>query len=92
MVKVINFLKRFVPAFVEVRSLYWVEKGREMDWELADIFHMIDTEQYARATIRILAFKRTWMHGRKLPNWLAEKSTAVTRAETMVGFLEQSEL
>ncbi len=51
--KVIEFLKRLLPAYIEVRSLYWVEQGQEMDKDLELIFHLIDAGQYTAAARKV---------------------------------------
>lgn len=84
--KLINFFKRWLPAYIEVRSLYWVERGREMDLDLRVIFDLIDNDRYGAAFSKIGKFKRKW-DGIPLPLWLCEKRSEVCRAEAMVNFL-----
>ena len=82
----INFLKRLLPAYIEVRSLYWVEQGQEMDKDLEMIFHLIDAGQYTTAAFELEKFREKW-DGRKLPLWLSLKSAEACRAEAMLNFL-----
>jgi len=37
-----NWIKKLIPAYLEIRSLYWVEYGQRMDQELEEIFKNID--------------------------------------------------
>lgn len=86
LINLINFLKRLLPAYIEVRSLYWVEQGEEMNSELGAIFDMIDTDQYTEAASKLEQFHKKW-DGRKLPLWLSLKSAEACRGEAMLNFL-----
>lgn len=84
--KIVTFFKRLLPAYIEVRSLYWVERGQEMDEDLKLIFHLIDTDQYTDAASKLEQFNEKW-DGIQLPRWLCEKRSEACRGEAMLNFL-----
>lgn len=86
MVNLINFFKRLLPAYIEVRSLYWVERGQEMDGDLELIFHLIDTGQLTVAAFKLEQFNKKW-DGIILPHWLCVKRSEACRGEAMLNFL-----
>jgi hypothetical protein len=56
----INWLKKLIPGYIEIRSLYWVEHGKEMDNALEKIFYAIDTDKYDEAEVLIKKFESTF--------------------------------
>jgi hypothetical protein len=82
-----NWLTKLFPAYIEIRSLYWVKYEKQMDKALEDIFHQIDIDDYKRAQELIDVFQSTFTQG-GVPEWVAIKYAEVYRASSMVSFLK----
>jgi hypothetical protein len=82
-----NWIKKLIPAYIEIRSLYWVEHEKQMDRALGDIFYQIDEDNYEKAQILIDAFERKFSQG-EVPHWVAIKYAEIYRASSMVNFLK----
>jgi hypothetical protein len=81
-----NWIKKLVPAFIEVRSLYWVQKHREMTKELEAIFLAIDMDLYDRASDLVETFEEKWS-AIKTPEWMRNTRAQLSSATTMLYFL-----
>ncbi len=82
-----NWIKRLIPAYIEIRSLYWIGVEKEMDRDLGDIFHQIDEDNYEKAQILIDAFERKFSQS-GVPHWIGIKYAEIYRAISMVNFLK----
>lgn len=82
-----NWLKKLIPAYIEIRSLYWVEHEKQMDKALEEIFHQIDIDDYKKAQELIDVFEKTFTQS-GVPMWVALKYAEIYRATSMVGFLK----
>ena len=78
-----NWIKRLIPVWIEVRSLYWVEYGKEMDSDLSKIFGAIDDNRYAEAQELIDKFESRYTQGEG-PLWIGLKYSAIYRASSML--------
>ena len=81
-----NWIKKLIPAYIEIRSLYWIEIEREIDNDLVAIFNKIDEDNYKNAKSLIEDFRRKW-DGKKYPEWIEETYAQICRAQSMVDFL-----
>jgi hypothetical protein len=81
-----NWIKKLIPAYLEIRSLYWVEYGQRMDQELEEIFKNIDEDNFVPAQDLILSFESTYIQN-GVPNWIAVKFAQIHRAQSMLHFL-----
>ena len=81
-----NWLKKIIPAYIEIRSLYWVKYEKQMDKALDDIFYQIDTDDYKKAQELIDVFKSTFTQN-GVPEWVAIKYAEVYKASSMVNSL-----
>jgi hypothetical protein len=81
-----NWLKKLIPVYIEIRSLYWVKYEKQMDKALEDIFHQIDIEDYKKAQELIDVFKSTFTQN-GVPVWVTLKYSEIYRASSMVSFL-----
>lgn len=82
-----NFIKRLIPGRIIVRSLYWVEREKEMVSELKTIFHCIDYDKFSQAQWLIEKFHEKW-DGIYKPTWLSlETECQIYRAEAMLNIL-----
>jgi predicted P-loop ATPase len=81
-----NWLKKLIPSYLEIRSLYWVEHGKQMDIKLGNIFDAIDEDNYVKAKELINEFESEFSQG-GVPNWIAIKYAEIYRAKSMVAFL-----
>lgn len=81
-----NWIKKLIPAYLEIRSLYWVEYGQRMDQELEEIFKNIDEDNFVQAQDLILSFESTYIQN-GVPNWIAVKFAQIHRAQSMLHFL-----
>jgi hypothetical protein len=84
--KVMNWLKKLIPVYIEVRSLYWVKYEKQMDEALKDIFHQIDIGDYKKSQELIDVFESTFTQN-GVPGWVALKYSEVYRATSMLNFL-----
>lgn len=52
-------IKKLIPAYFEIRSLYWVQYEKAMNEELKSIFEKIDIDDYSAAEnlIKMILFK-----------------------------------
>ena len=82
-----NWLKKIIPAYIEIRSLYWVEYGKTMDAALKEIFHQIDEDNYDNALTLIFKFESTFTQF-GVPHWIALKYSEIYKAVYMVDFLK----
>jgi len=81
-----DWIKKLIPAYIDVRSLYWVRHEKKMDLALGDIFDAIDKDDYEKAKILIKEFESTFSQG-GVPNWVAKKYAEIYRAKSMLSFL-----
>jgi len=88
MEKVINFIKMFIPAYVEFRSLYWIQYNAKMDSALTEIFNSIDEDQYEKADNLITDFELKFNQNRTGPLWVGIKYSEIYRAKSMLDFLK----
>ena len=58
-----NWIKKLIPAYVEIRSLYWVQQGRKMELALINIFDAIDDDRYEEAKRLITIFESEFSQG-----------------------------
>jgi hypothetical protein len=78
-----NWIKRLIPAWIEVRSLYWVEYGKEMDAALHKIFGAIDDDRYDEAQELINEFESRFNQSDG-PFWCGIKYAEIYRASSML--------
>lgn len=82
-----DFIKRLIPGHITVRSLYWVQRQKEMESELRTIFHCIDNDKFAQCQWLIEKFHEKW-DGMRKPLWLSlEIESQIYRAEAMLNIL-----
>lgn len=81
-----NWIKKLVPASIEVRSLYWVQKHDQMIEEVREIYNAIDTDAYEVAEELIENFDKRWSSIRT-PKWTYATQAEASRAKTMLHFL-----
>jgi hypothetical protein len=86
----INWLKKMLPAYIEIRSLYWVQVGSKMESSLKCIFDSIDKDDYQQAKVLIKEFESVFTQN-EAPNWIAGKYSEIQRAKSMITFLESPE-
>lgn len=84
--KIKDFFKLLIPAYIEIRSLYWIEKSIVMNNELSEIFHKIDQSDFSVARLLIEEFEKKY-EGMKCPNWVGEIHSQIHRANSMLVFL-----
>lgn len=82
-----NWIKKLIPAYIEIRSLYWVEYGKKMDCALKEIFGAIDNEKYEEAEILIKRFESTFSQ-QGVPFWIAIKYAEIYRAISQLAFFK----
>ena len=87
MEKVINFIKMFIPAYVEFRSLYWIQYRYKMESALTEIFNSIDEDQYEKADNLIADFESKFNQSTG-PKWVGIKYSEIYRAKSMLDFLK----
>jgi hypothetical protein len=85
-----NWIKKLIPAYFEIRSLYWVEHGQKMEDTLEAIFNSIDNDDYVEANKLIMKFESTFSQS-GVPFWIAEKYAEIYKAKTMLVFLQSEE-
>jgi hypothetical protein len=78
-----NWIKKIIPAYIEIRSLYWVAREKQMDKELSDIFQKIDQDKYEEAKKLIIIFENTYSQN-GVPNFIGEKYAEIYRAKSMI--------
>ena len=81
--KNMNWLKKLIPVYLEIRSLYWVERGKQMDTKLGYIFDAIDEDNYVKAKELINEFELEFTQS-GVPNWIGIKYAEIYRAKSMV--------
>ena len=82
-----NWIKKLIPAYVEIRSLYWVQQGRKMELALINIFDAIDDDRYEEAQRLITIFESEFSQG-GVPFWIAVKYAEIYKAKSMLFFLD----
>jgi hypothetical protein len=81
-----NWLKKLIPGYLEIRSLHWVEQGKLMDIKLGIIFNAIDEDNYMTADALIKEFESEFTQN-GVPNWIGIKYSEIYRAKSMLTFL-----
>jgi hypothetical protein len=81
-----NWIKKLIPAKIEIRSLYWVNIQKEMESDLESIFNKIDEDNYKDAKSLIEGFRHKW-DGKKYPEWVWDTYAEWSKAQSMVDFL-----
>jgi hypothetical protein len=81
-----KWLKKLIPRYLEIRSLYWVEQGKLMDIKLGIIFNAIDEDNYMTADALIKEFESEFTQN-GVPNWIGIKYSEIYRAKSMLTFL-----
>jgi hypothetical protein len=82
-----KWIKKLIPVYIEIRSLYWVEHGKKMDEALGDIFDAIDNDNYDFALKSIIKFENEFSQG-GVPEWIGVKYSEIYRAISMINFLK----
>lgn len=82
-----NWIKKLIPAYIEIRSLYWVEYAKILDADLREIFNMIDEDKYKEANELIEIFDKKYNQG-FAPEWVDMLIADIYRAKSMLVFLE----
>ena len=85
--KILTLIQKCIPAYIEVRSLYWVNYEKQIDDELSEIFKLIDEDKYTEAKALLEIFDKTHSQG-MVPYWVALKLSESVRAGSMISFLE----
>jgi hypothetical protein len=76
-----DWIKKLIPFYIEIRSMYWVEYGIKMDTALGDIFDALDHDLYAKASRLIEDFETTFTQS-GVPYWIAVKYSEIYRAKS----------
>lgn len=77
-----NWIKKIIPAYIEFRSLYWVEYGAKMELALEAIFDNIDNDDLEASSKLIIEFESQFTQ-QGVPNWIAIKYAEIYRAKSM---------
>lgn len=80
-------IKKLIPAYFEIRSLYWVQYEKAMNEELKSIFEKIDMDDYSAAENLIKEFELKHHQG-TVPLWVGLKMAEIHRAQSMLVFLK----
>jgi hypothetical protein len=78
-----NWLKKLIPVYFEIRSLYWVNLEKQMDDDLGDIFDSIDEENYLKAKWLIEEFEFKYTQS-GVPYFVAIKYAEIYRAKSYI--------
>lgn len=84
---IIKWFKKLIPGYIEIRSMYWVEYGKEMDADLSAIYHQIDIDDYDRAERLTKLFSEKYTQF-DVPEWVALKYSEIYRAISMIQFMK----
>jgi hypothetical protein len=82
----LNFFKKCMPVYIEIRSLYWIEIGKQMDVKLKLIFTAIDMGDYVNAENYIVEFESEFTQN-GVPNWIGVKYAEIYKVKSMITFL-----
>lgn len=77
-----NWLKKIIPAYIEFRSLYWVQYGAKMELALEVIFDNIDNDNLEEANKLITEFESQFTQS-GVPDWIAVKYAEIYKAKSM---------
>lgn len=81
-----NWIKKLIPGFIEVRSLYWIQYNAKMERALVGIFAALDDDQYDKARDLILEFKKNFSQ-QNVPHWVALNYAEIYKATSMYSFM-----
>lgn len=72
-----NWIKKLIPAYISIKSLYTIEQERLLSKELSTLFELIDNDEYinARSTLTLLKLK------------YGDSVADLSRAEAILNFL-----
>jgi len=81
--------KELIPWDIKIKSLYWVQKEKEINKDLEDIFYLIDQDAYADARLLKDYFFDKWtLISHNAPEWFQlDYIPEFSRAEAMLNFL-----
>ena len=86
-----NWIKKLIPAYIEIRSLYWVQYYKQMNLELEHIFNLIDNDHYHDAQEAINGFNYKHSQG-TVPMWVALEMAKIHKAQAMINFLASQDI
>jgi hypothetical protein len=84
--QILTLIQKCIPAYIEIRSLYWVNYEKAMDSALKQIFQAIDEDQYTEAQELINEFESRFNQSDG-PLWCGIKYAEIYRASSMLTFL-----
>lgn len=82
-----NWLKKLIPGYIEIRSLYWVEYDKIMGNKLHHIYNQIDNGNYELAEKLVKSFQEEYQQI-KVPNWVGLNMASIHGAISMLNFLK----
>ena len=89
--KIITYLTKLIPFSIKIKSLYWVNKEKEINFDLSILFNLIDTDKYDEAEIKLETLKTKW-YSIESPHWFQlEWLSKFAKAEAMLNFLTSKE-
>jgi hypothetical protein len=82
----LKFIFKFIPVYVEFRSLYWVQIEKQMKKDILQIFSLIDADRYQDAQWLIDAFETRYYKYEivKKPEFVSRTMSEIHRAQAMV--------
>jgi hypothetical protein len=85
--RILTLVKKCIPTYIEIRSLYWVEYGKQLDVDLREISNLIDEDKYKEAHELIDIFDKKYNQS-FVPYWVSIKISEIYRAKSMLVFFE----
>jgi hypothetical protein len=82
-----NWIKKLIPAYIEIRSLYWVEYAKKVETDLREIFNLIDEDKYKEAEYLIKIFDKKYNQS-LVPKWVGFRIAEIHRANSMLIWLQ----
>jgi len=72
-----DWIKKLIPAFIQVKSLYTIQREKTIDNELTVLFGLIDKDKYVEAEKELIILKAKY--GDTVPE--------LSKASSMLSFL-----
>jgi hypothetical protein len=85
--RILTLVKKCIPTYIEIRSLYWVEYGKQVNADLSEIYLLIDKDKYKEAHELIDLFDKKYNHS-FVPEWVDILISDIYRAKSLLVMLE----
>lgn len=83
-------IRKYIPWQIKIKSLYWVIKEKEIDYDLKKLFDLIDNGEFNEGRVMLSTLRMKWeLFSQSAPKWFQmEYPPQFVKAESIISFLE----